>query len=311
MGAPTQTKTFASKTEANEWARSVEAYIDRGGVEVQREPLESKCLAELLERYLKEVSVLKRGASEEGYRLANLINTPVAQLKLNQVTHSVLADYRDQRLKIVSAATVKREFVIIRHCLEVAKNDWNLKLHTNPASNVRITGIKTGRERRLMVGEEERLLTCAAKYRNPLMLPIIKFALATGMRRGEILNMVWDDVHTANRSLRIPQAKNGHARTIPLSKVALKVLEGLGVTEGRVFLMKPNALRLAWERLRRRSGIGDLHFHDLRHEAISRFFEKGLSTPEVALISGHRDIRMLFRYAHPTRQRILEKLDGC
>jgi integrase len=73
--------------------------------------------------------------------------------------------------------------------------------------------------------------------------------------------------------------------------------------------MSPNALRLAWERIRRRAGCTDLHFHDLRHEAISRFFEMGLTTPEVASISGHRDIRMLMRYAHPMRQRIIEQMD--
>jgi integrase len=73
--------------------------------------------------------------------------------------------------------------------------------------------------------------------------------------------------------------------------------------------MSPNALKLAWERVRRRAGCSDLHFHDLRHEAIMRFFEMGLTTPEVASISGHRDIRMLMRYAHPMRQRIIEQMD--
>lgn len=63
------------------------------------------------------------------------------------------------------------------------------------------------------------------------------------------------------------------------------------------------------DRLRARARITDLHFHDLRHEAISRFFERGLSVPEVALLSGHRDARMLFRYTHPMRELILRKLE--
>jgi integrase len=73
--------------------------------------------------------------------------------------------------------------------------------------------------------------------------------------------------------------------------------------------MTGNAFRLVWERVKKRAGIVDLRFHDLRHEAISRFFEKGLTTPEVALISGHRDTRMLLRYSHAIRERVLEKLD--
>ena len=73
--------------------------------------------------------------------------------------------------------------------------------------------------------------------------------------------------------------------------------------------MSANAVRLAWERLKNKANIKDLHFHDLRHEAISRFFEKGLSIPEVALISGHKDVRMLFRYTHLKAEDVLNKLN--
>ena len=72
--------------------------------------------------------------------------------------------------------------------------------------------------------------------------------------------------------------------------------------------MTANALKLAWSRLKKKGNIKDLHFHDLRHEAISRFFEKGLSIPEVALISGHKDVRMLFRYTYLKAEDILRKL---
>jgi integrase len=77
----------------------------------------------------------------------------------------------------------------------------------------------------------------------------------------------------------------------------------------RIFPISANAFRLAWGRVKSRAGIDDLNFHDLRHEAISRFFEMGMTIPEVASISGHRDARMLFRYAHAERQSVLRKLD--
>jgi integrase len=95
---------------------------------------------------------------------------------------------------------------------------------------------------------------------------------------------------------------------IPLSSKALGILAGVEAREQRVFPVSANAVRLAWERLKRRVGVDDLHFHDLRHEAISRFFEKGLSVPEVALISGHRDVRMLFRYTHLRAEDVAAKL---
>ena len=93
-----------------------------------------------------------------------------------------------------------------------------------------------------------------------------------------------------------------------LSTKAVDIFKNVPRIDERVFPITANALRLAWERLRKRAGIQDLHFHDLRHEAISRFFEKGLSVPEVALISGHRDYRMLFRYTHLRAEDIVEKL---
>jgi integrase len=114
--------------------------------------------------------------------------------------------------------------------------------------------------------------------------------------------------------------KNGEPRRVPLSPVALECLrqiqdarqrppEGLaGASCGLVFSILANVFRLAWERVKHRAGISDLRFHDLRHEAISRFFEMGLSVPEVALISGHKDTRMLFRYTHLRAEEVAKKL---
>lgn len=114
----------------------------------------------------------------------------------------------------------------------------------------------------------------------------------------------------AERQADIPESKNGEARTIPLSKSAISVLGDLPTGKDRVFPISANSLKLAWKRVLKRAGITDLHFHDLRHEAISRLFEQGLTVPEVALISGHKDARQLFVYAHAVRQSILQKLDG-
>ena len=122
------------------------------------------------------------------------------------------------------------------------------------------------------------------------------------MRRGEILNIKQE--HINEQTLLIPVTRNGHPRTIPLTKRALYILENTQLP----FPMSANAVRLAWDRLKKKGNIKDLHFHDLRHEAISRLFEKGLSIPEVALISGHKDVRMLFRYTHLKAEDILRKL---
>ena len=147
--------------------------------------------------------------------------------------------------------------------------------------------------------------------RNKLIEPIIRVALASGMRRGEILAIKKTDIDFRGKVLLITETKNGFSRHIPLTKNALEILKAAirSTPQDRLFPVTPNAFRLAWEHVRARAGLDDLHFHDLRHEAISRFFEIGLTTPEVASISGHRDARMLFRYAHAERQSVLRKLD--
>lgn len=128
------------------------------------------------------------------------------------------------------------------------------------------------------------------------------------MRRGELLSIRWQDVDRKARTVSILKTKNGHPRTIPLTPKALETLSGIPKTADRIFPVTPNAVRLAWERLRTRAGIEDLRLHDLRHEAVSRFFELGLTTPEVALISGHRDPRMLNRYTHLRPENVAQKL---
>jgi integrase len=128
------------------------------------------------------------------------------------------------------------------------------------------------------------------------------------MRRGELLSILWCDVDLASATLHIRRTKNGHPRTIPLTSNAVAVLRNLPKRDDRVFPVNGNAARLAWERLRERAGVSDLRFHDLRHEAVSRFFELGLNVPEVAMISGHRDPRMLFRYTHPKPELVAQKL---
>ncbi len=156
------------------------------------------------------------------------------------------------------------------------------------------------RERRLSVSEYNYLVK--GNYPQLKLRNIIELAIETGMRRGEILNIKTE--HIVGQTLLIPQTKNGYSRTIPLTIRALNILKNSCLP----YAYTANALRLAWERLKKNGNIKDLHFHDLRHEAISRFFEKGLSMPEVALISGHKDIRMLFRYTHLKADDIIFKI---
>lgn len=302
-------KSFASRSAAQQWARAEEAAIDNGHGRVETIGSGDPSVADLLDRYSREVASQKKGAATEQIRLEKMSDAPFASLSVSNLTSSAIADYRNQRLKEVKPATVRRELGILRRVIEVARKDWSAPLRGNPVAQVTFPAAKDARDRRPTAGELERLFAAIAEGRNPMVRPLVLFALETGLRRGELLRLRWQDVDLESRSALIRDTKNGSDRTIPLSKPAATVLKELGSSAKLVFPLTGNALRQCWKRACHKAGIQDLRFHDLRHEAISRFFELGLSVPEVALISGHRDARMLFRYTHIAPVAVRERLD--
>ena len=177
--------------------------------------------------------------------------------------------------------------------------------------HVRKPRVENRRERRLQLGEWERLMLAAAECGNPLMQPSVVLALETAMRRGELLAMRWRDFDPVRSVVRLPRTKNGHARTVPLTREAVRVLQSLPRTDERILPISANAVRLAWDRLRLRAGVDDLHLHDLRHEAISRLVERGLTLAQVQKVSGHRSLQMLMRYTHLAVDDIVSALQAA
>jgi len=129
------------------------------------------------------------------------------------------------------------------------------------------------------------------------------------MRRGEILSLTWNNVDLQKRVARLIDTKNGEGRSVPLTQKATALLLALPRSiDGRVFATTAEAVKLAFQRAVVRAGIEDFHFHDLRHEGVSRLFEKGLNVMEVASISGHKTLQMLKRYTHLSSECLLSKI---
>ena len=305
------TRSFRLKSLALAWAREQEFEADKGRAQVHK-TLRGITVADIVSRYRDEVVPRKRGADRETLVLNAFLRHPLSRAALSDVTTGMVSAYCSERLRHVKAGTLNRELDILRHAFAVARRDWDVPLSRNSFSEVTRPKNAAPRERRLQAGEQERLLSVCNTCRNPFISSLVRLALETAMRRGELLRMRWSDVSLEQRTLHIPITKNGHARTIPLSGGALGVLrrliDGRSATDERVLPITENAAKMAWKRLVKRARLENLRFHDLRHEAISRFFEKGLNLPEVALISGHRDPRMLFRYTHPRAQDVAAKL---
>lgn len=309
-GHQTVSRTFRLKSDGQAWARQLEGEIDRSELPVDRRGLRTTTLGCILSRYQTEITATKRGRSQEDYRLRYLLGLPLAAVPLSKLSPALFAQYRDQRLDEVQGVTVRRELAIIRHALEVARKEWDVALSANPVALIKLPRLPPARTRRLAPGELDALLQgCGPRL--ALLRVVIEFAVETALRRGELVSVRWQDVDLNRRTLHVPVTKNGHARTIPLTRRAVELLRGRSREGELVFPTSGNAVRLSWERLVRRLGLPDLHFHDLRHEGISRFFERGLSVPEVALISGHRDYRQLARYTHLRAEDVAMKLNGA
>jgi hypothetical protein len=135
-GLLAQTKTFDNRTHAQQWARSVESDLDKGIV-VDRRTAQRLSLAEVLERYRREVTPTKRGSLDENLRVKAMAQRPFARIRMSALTSSHLAAYRDERLKVVSGATVNREFTVLSHAIDTARREWDVYLPANPCTLVR------------------------------------------------------------------------------------------------------------------------------------------------------------------------------
>jgi integrase len=303
-------KTLPTKDAAERWAREREARIDRGDDPVDHRALRSVTLGDLIDRYVREVTPGKRSAESERLRLNKMRKEKMALLAIVDVSEAVISAYRDSRGARVKPGTVARELGLLHTIIEVARRDWGIGIAKNVVSQVRRLPVRNARDRRLVDGELKRLEAALASNRNSLVAPAIYLAIETALRRGELLDLRWFHIDWKSRTVHVPHTKTGYARTIPLTDRAMAILEALPRNDERVFSMSAMALRLSWNRLRERAGMPDLRFHDLRHEAISRFAEMGLTSAELAVVSGHRDPRMLMRYTHLRPADLARKLAG-
>ena len=298
-------KTFTNRKDAIIWVRGIEARIDAGETNVSAP--KAITLADLLTRYSQEVTPAKKGRDAEQRRLSRILRDSIATTPLSKLTSAKLAEFRDRRMND-GVRAAQYDLILIKHCIKIARLEWGVPMPNNPVDGVRIpNGIKR-RERRLIDGEYKALMDAAKSCKNTLIWPLVDFAIETGMRRSEILGLRWENFSDHRRIASLLDTKNGRKRDVPLTQKATKVIASLNEHTEYIFPTSEYAVRHAWDRLVKRAGIEDLRFHDLRHEAVSRFFEMGLSVPEVAFISGHKDYRMLARYTHIKAENVAKKI---
>ncbi len=307
---------FATKPEAVKWAIEREETIEKGAHASVAEA-ESVTLREALERYERDVTPAKKGARQERVRLAAWKRDALALRPLTSIRGADLAAWRDRRLAGgASPTTVRNDLALISALFNTAIREWGLESLSNPIEKIRVPAAGRARDRRLDVrpdidgkSEEQRLLAACEASSCSWLGPVVRLALETAMRQGELLAMEWANVDLGRRVARLEDTKNGERRDVPLSNAAAAILEALPRSiERRVFPLSADLLSYHWQAALQKAGLENFRFHDLRHEATSRLFEKGLNPMEAAAITGHKTLAMLKRYTHLRAEDLAEKL---
>lgn len=308
-GYPDETKSFATRQDAEKWARALETEIDRG-LFVDISEAQRTTFGDLIARYLVEVTSSMKGASEDTIRLRAMMRKPIAQWSMANLSAARIAAFRDERLKEVSGGTVIRELAYISAIVNHARREWGINV-PNPVQLVRKPQSPQARSRVLTDEEAAKLLQALEPTgrRSHWTKPAVQLALATAMRRGELLALRWEYIDLEARTAFLPDTKNGESRTVPLSTAAVQVLTALPRhISGVVIPVKYFTLDAAFKRACKRAGLNDVRFHDLRRTAITRMAAKLPNVIELAAVSGHKSLMVRKRYYQPKAEALALKL---
>ena len=304
-------RSFLTLQDAERWARQIETDMDKGAY-TSAVLAERTTFREVIERYMREVTPSMLSEQEDLIRLRAICRRPLCGLNMLALTPSKIAEYRDERLKEVSAGTVIRELCYFSSIINHARREWGINV-TNPVALVRKPPSPKGRSRTLNDAEKSRLLSelvaTRANRRSTWMKPLVEFALESAMRRGEMIALLWVNVDLNKRVAFLPTSKNGESRLVPLSTNAIQILKELPHSiDGRVFPLNGFTVAAAFMKATKRSNIPDFHFHDLRHTAITNMAEKLPNVLELSAVTGHKTLSMLKRYTHFKPEDLAKKL---
>jgi integrase len=223
-----------------------------------------------------------------------------SERKLSDITPPEIEGYRLIRRKEVSGSTVNRELALLKRMFNLAI-DWDFSRDINPVRRVKFfrelnTGVRV-----VTVDEEGKLLRNAAPY----IQDVIRFALSTGLRTGEIFTLRWSDVDFEKSILNVFAPKTHKTRAVPINSEARKVLEALALGRKSEFVFynletgKPFVdLKSGFGRPCRKAGISGVTWHTLRHTFASRLVSRGVDIVTVQQLLGHSAVTVTTRYTH-------------
>ncbi|MCC8619250.1 tyrosine-type recombinase/integrase [Xanthomonas vesicatoria] len=315
QSGPWLTKSFDRKADAQEWARGIEHKLDVGDF-VPSTEARKRTVGDAIARYLEVTLPAKRQKdAAKQVQMLGWWKAEIGDVPLVALTPSKVAAIRDQLAagkvrgdKLRSGSTINRRLASLSAVLSVTVKEYGW-LTKNPVPNVTRMQESKGRERFLSDGERTALLSaCASSGCEPLA-PLVRLALATGARRGELLNLQWEHVDLDRRVVRFIDTKNGENRTVPLATGVVQMLTSMRKPTGAVFPITGPALDKPWRAACNSAGLADFRFHDLRHSAASYLAMSGASLMDIAAILGHKTLAMVKRYSHLSEQHTKSAID--
>lgn len=253
-----------------------------------------KTFGDALDRYLRDVSPTKKGERWEKARIGLVKRARIAQVRMKALNATHVASWRDERLKTVSSASVRREWNLLSAVCEIARTEWHW-LRVNPFRQLKRPKSPHHRTRLLSDDELKALTEKATTPTQQEVIRIVRYAIETGMRASEIFA-----AQVSGRVAHLKDTKNGEQRKVPLSEEAVRLY-------GDGFTLTPATLDVNFRKLRDAAGLKDLHFHDCRHTAITRLAKK-LNPLELAKMVGHKKLDMLLVYYNESAEEIARKL---
>ena len=309
------TKTFDSKAEAEAYDIEMRLKVRRGEYVGEVSDVLNKTFSEVAKMYLDEYVSGLRGKHDPYKSTVKFLCAYFGDMRFSEITPREISGFRDWRLKQgVSNKTVRNNLLVlssIYRFLQRRKGYYHLR---NWVKEVELPSAKASSHvDRVPPDVLEVLLEEAKKYGDGRMYYVIRFAVLTGARAGEIAKLRWSDV--SGKSAFLQPSRNGEPRILPLCKAAREVLREVSDRYNRqwgdvVFgYRRSDLITQSFIRIRRRAGVAGVRFHDLRHEAASIFFEKGLNPMQVAAITGHKTLQVLKRYTHLRAEDLADMLD--
>ncbi|MEM1199388.1 MAG: site-specific integrase [Pseudomonadota bacterium] len=322
-------RTFRRKSEAETWATVSEQPVHLE--ERVSGPLveESKTFGCLLDLHVDDMLDIGRPLLRSKSKTLEKLKSDLGRVPLKRLRRECLIDYGKSRAKEgAGPATVGMDFTYIKTILVHASAVHGIEGPTEQVTLARVAlsrlgiiGKSSERHRRPTQDELDRIIAhheYNPRQNIPLGL-IVKFAVATAMRQDEICSINWSEIDLRARMAMVrdrkdPRSKQGNDQKVPLLDLtgydAVAILEEQrrrSPTSSRVFPYNGRSVGTAFRRACRKLEIDDLRFHDLRHEATSRLFEAGLDIPEVSLVTGHKDWKMLRRYLNLQPEQLVQR----